>query len=485
MKKSFFALPALALLMSCSAMPTQKEENFKTAFRGFYLWRCGTEVSADYNGNHYHTDACHLGDARTAYIDADATTLTEEQLAANPGRKDGTGGWHDAGDYGKYTVNAGFTMGMLFYAWDHFQDRINNVDLELPTTAKGYPQYLQELKWENDFLMKMEYADGSGRVAHKLTRRSFAPFIMPQEDHEDRFFTVWSSAAVADYAATMAMASRYFRPYDAAYADQCLAAAKRSYAFLQANPADKMFEQGDFTTGGYQTSDPDDRLWAAAEMWETTGEAQYLADIESRISALMELAESGAEVEGEAGVSAMASLVESDWDWGNSANLGVFTYALSSREGKNPEIQAAVEDAIIACADNLVANAKNDPYGCALSRYYWGCNGTACRQAMNLHIADMFSHKEEYQETIAGIADYILGNNYYGRSFVTGLGVNPPMFPHDRRSAADGIADPWPGYIVGGGHTPTDWVDDQDDYSRNEIAINWQGALVYLLAAVL
>lgn len=41
------------------------------------------------------------------------------------------------------------------------------------------------------------------------------------------------------------------------------------------------------------------------------------------------------------------------------------------------------------------------------------------------------------------------------------------------------------GTEVDGGHTPTDWVDDQDDYSRNEIAINWQGALVYLLAAVL
>ena len=30
-----------------------------------------------------------------------------------------------------------------------------------------------------------------------------------------------------------------------------------------------------------------------------------------------------------------------------------------------------------------------------------------------------------------------------------------------------------------------DWVDDQEDYSRNEIAINWQAGLVYLLAATL
>ena len=81
--------------------------------------------------------------------------------------------------------------------------------------------------------------------------------------------------------------------------------------------------------------------------------------------------------------------------------------------------------------------------------------------------------------------DHLLGCNYYGRSYVTGLGINPPMNPHDRRSGSDGIDAPWPGYLVGGGHTATDWVDDEDDYSRNEIAINWQAALVYLLASSL
>jgi hypothetical protein len=30
--------------------------------------------------------------------------------------------------------------------------------------------------------------------------------------------------------------------------------------------------------------------------------------------------------------------------------------------------------------------------------------------------------------------------------------------------SADGIEDPWPGYIVGGGHTATNWQDIQDDY---------------------
>ena len=60
------------------------------------------------------------------------------------------------------------------------------------------------------------------------------------------------------------------------------------------------------------------------------------------------------------------------------------------------------------------------------------------------------------------------------------------MFPHDRRSGADDVDQPWPGYVVGGPHPrAVDWRDEQDDYRTNEIAINWNAALIYALAACL
>ena len=62
------------------------------------------------------------------------------------------------------------------------------------------------------------------------------------------------------------------------------------------------------------------------------------------------------------------------------------------------------------------------------------------------------------------------------------MGINPAMNPHDRRSGSDNEVQPWPGYLVGGGHKATEWHDKQEDYSTNEIAINWQAALVYSLA---
>ncbi|HSY39846.1 MAG TPA: glycoside hydrolase family 9 protein [Polyangia bacterium] len=36
------------------------------------------------------------------------------------------GGWHDAGDYGKYVNNGAFSAGMLLAAWEHFQPTLEN-----------------------------------------------------------------------------------------------------------------------------------------------------------------------------------------------------------------------------------------------------------------------------------------------------------------------------------------------------------------------
>jgi endoglucanase len=426
---------------------------FVTTMRGFYLWRCGTAVHGEHNGQIYSHAACHMEDAYEDYVGSPGT------------RRDGTGGWHDAGDYGKYVVNAGVTVGCLFLAWDHFQDKIKGVSLNLPDTAPGYPDFLKEIKWETDWLLKMPYPDGSGKVSHKLTRVDFEGFIMPEKDDGKRYFTDWSSAAVADFVAMMAMGARYFKPHDAEYAKRCLDAAEKSYAFLTANSQSKGFVQGSFRTGGYQTGDSDDRLWAAAEVWETTGKAECLKDFETRAAA------------------SSGGKIDENWDWGNVRNLGMFTYVLSKRDSRDPNLLEQVRRDVLATADTLVTKAKQDAYGRPLGgRYYWGCNGTVARQVLNLQVANRVSPNPEYVNAASDAVAHLFGRNYYGRSYVTGLGQKPPMNPHDRRSGADGIEAPWPGYLVGGGQSATNWNDTQADYRTNEIAINWQGALVYALA---
>jgi endoglucanase len=425
---------------------------FYTVMRGMYLWRCGTAVKGTHNGNTFSHEACHMEDA---WLDA----VTGEHV-----RKEGTKGWHDAGDYNKYTVNAGVTVGAMFRAWEDFGPAIQKIRLDIPESGGKLPDFLAELKWEIDWLLTMQAPDGS--VYHKVSTKKFGGFILPELEKEPRYFTPWGSPATADFTAMTAQAARHFRPYESEYADRCLEAAKKSYEFLKAHPENHNPDQTGFTTGGYGTRDADDRLWAAAELWQSTGDSDVLADLETRIKS----------VQGKFDV---------NWDWGEVKNLGLFTYLFSKRTGRDEALLAQVRDSLLATADEIVKTCNQHGYGRPLGTlYYWGCNGGVARQTLNLCAAYRLSPKPEYLETALDAVNYLFGRNCYGRSFVTGIGDLPPMHPHDRRSGADNVVDPWPGYLVGGPHPrATDWRDVQEDFRTNEIAINWNAALIYALAA--
>ncbi|HPD18433.1 MAG TPA: glycoside hydrolase family 9 protein, partial [Candidatus Goldiibacteriota bacterium] len=444
---------------------------FIVAMRAMYLWRCNTAVSLTYNGDTFSHAACHMNDAYLDYVGGGHTI------------RDGKGGWHDAGDYNKYIVNAGITVGMMFMAWEHFP-AIRDVSWGLPNTATGYPDYLKEMKWEIDWVLKMAYSDGSGKVSGKLSARTFCGFIMPEAETADRYFTDWGSAATADYVAMLAMAARIIRPYDQTYSDNCINAAWTAYNFLLANTANKNPDYSAFSTGGYGTTDSDDRLWAAAEMWATTGSTTAHQDFTTRANTYTDK-------------------TDIDFDWGNVKNLGMYTYLLCTRTGKVAAVYDDIKNDLLADANNLLTYRNNHGYGRMLgtngTSYYWGCNGAVARQSMLLQIANMVSPNVEYVNACIDILGYLFGRNMHRRSYVTGLGTNPPMNPHDRRSGADGITNPWPGYLIGGSNGTNSgdpvlsamqaglpaaqyWVDNQESYASNEIAINWQGALIYALA---
>lgn len=426
---------------------------FYLVVRGMYLWRCGTAVRAEYNGQVFEHGPCHLQDA---WLDL----IIREHV-----RKDGTKGWHDAGDYNKYVVNAGVTLGCMFRAWEDFA-AIRDFVLDIPESGGALPDFLAEIKWELDWLLTMQDKDGS--VFHKLSTKEFGPFILPEQETADRYFVPWSSAATADFVAIMAAASRYFRPYDPNYADKCLEAALKSYAFLKARPQNYDPQMRGVNTGAYTTKDSDDRLWAAAELWEATGDQEVLADLEARIRAI-------------------GAKVDVDFDWGTVSNLGLITYLNSQRPGKDNALCQQVSSNLIATADQIVQTARSHGYARPLgSRYYWGCNGGVARQTVVLMAAYRLDPRPQYRQTCLDAINHLFGRNCHGRSYVTGLGHMPPMNPHDRRSGGDKVRDPWPGYLVGGPWpNASDWNDVQEDYRTNEIAINWNAALIYALAAFL
>ena len=163
---------------------------FASAMRAFYFWRCGTAVNLTIDGKTYFHAACHTNDAWLDFATGQHT------------RTASGGGWHDAGDYNKYVVNAGVSVGTLLRAWEDFGDKLGKIPLNLPPAGAPLPEFLAEIKWELDWLLTMQAADGS--VYHKVSTESFGPFIKPEQETEARYFAPWSSESTANFVAMTA-----------------------------------------------------------------------------------------------------------------------------------------------------------------------------------------------------------------------------------------------------------------------------------------
>lgn len=463
----YIEVPDLGRSATFTVGPNVYSDLLTRSMIGMYGQRCGTAVHITLDGETWGHAACHQQDGLLRY------------LSGQDGRQPSNGGWHDAGDYGKYTTNGAFSAGMMLAAWEQFQPVVSTLSLPIPEHGGALPDFLAEVKWELDWLLTTPSPDGSGGIPHKMTALMFEGFIMPELDTSLRFFTPVGTAATGDFVAVMAQAARIYQPYDADFAAKCLAAARLSYGFLQANvcpkapgsaetmPCPVVPSTTQFSTGGYgDNNDNDERTWAAAEMWETTGEDAFLTDFESRASKLQ-------------------NPVSTNFDWGNVGNLGMFTYLLSKRDGRNPDVVTSLQSSLTSTADTLAKLATVNTYGRALG-YYWGANGAVARTAMNLAVANALTPDPRYVNAIVSGLDHLLGRNHYDQSQITMIGSNPPVHPHHRPSAADTVADPWPGLLVGGQDTPSkyDWSDTQSAPNLNEIAVNWNGALVYSAAAL-
>ncbi len=235
------------------------------------------------------------------------------------------------------------------------------------------------------------------------------------------------------------------------------------------------------STGEY--GDPhvhDEVLWASAELWRTTGEPGFEQAFRAGLPKPLEQLRIDAP------------------SWGSVGSLACWTYLLAEAPGDR-RTREVLREQTGAAARSLVERSRANGYGNTLAPadYVWGSNGFAGNQSLLLAVAHHLEPSSEAVEAAMGNLHYLLGRNCFGVSWVTQLGTRPLMYPHHRPSAADGIVDPWPGLLSGGpnlrgGDRIADalpkappmrmWVDHQEAYSMNEIAINWNAPLVFLLA---
>ncbi len=432
---------------------------FYTTMRSYFLQRCGFELNDEITGL-MHKE-CHNEDA----------VLIEDFRRSNGEQKvkiDTTGGWHDAGDYGKYIPSAGLSVTPLLMLYEIKKDEIKGFSLDLPESNNFTPDFLDEIKYELDWMLKMQTK--SGGVYHKVNSQSFPPSIMPDKDKAKRFIYEIGTADTAIFAGTMAYAARVWEDEDSDYSEKLKNAALLSGNFLLDNLHKKVYWPTNDDTGAYKTGSVGDELfWAFAELYRLTAEKKYL-DAALKLKGI--------------------NLTYPAIGWDNTYTLGL--YALLKAKGAPVDFVKSVKELIKTESDKLVRKIENNGYHSALgvNEYYWGSNKVACVKGMQLIMAYNLFKDESYKIAARYQLDYVLGVNCLSKSFVMKIGIDTVNYPHHR--IVEFIEKDIPGIMVGGPNNnaedgvykkdlgPRGYIDSHQSFASNENAIDYNAPLVFL-----
>ena len=455
------------------------------ALKGYFYQRSAMALAPEYAGK-WARPAGHPD-----------TAVLVHPSAAGPGRPAGstisaTGGWYDAGDYNKYVVNSGITMGTLLDAYEDFPEYFDGLKSNVPPVGVAghagmrVPDILNEALYNLRWMLQMQ-DPADGGVYNKCTNAAFDGMVMPGVTKAPRYVVQKGTAATLDFAAVTAQAARLFSRWPdrlPGLSDSCRRASVRAWQWATEHP-DSIYDQNAMnrkftpavTTGGYgDYFFGDERYWAAAELLITTGDAQYLPAVNQAIGAPIVLP-----------------------SWAYVKTMG--DYSLLRHRANVPASLGPALDSLrgrlLQMADSYIdregGTAFHTVMGEKRSDFVWGSSSVAANEGMLLINAWLLEHKQAYLDGALSNLDYLLGRNATGYCFVTGLGSHSPMHPHHRPSIADGIEQPVPGLLAGGPNggrqdgqhyvylePETSYLDNDQAYASNEIAINWNAPLVYL-----
>jgi endoglucanase len=461
------------------------------ALQFFYLQRSGIAIDGALVGAQYARPAGHVG---VAPNQGDTSVPCQPGGCGYP--LDVRGGWYDAGDQGKYVVNGGIATYQLLSTFERTKYAITAVPgalgdstLRVPERGNGVPDVLDEARWELEFLMRMQVPAGqplAGMAHHKVHDQNWTGLPMqPQNDDQLRELHPPSTAATLNLAATAAQCARLFAPYDAAFAGRCLTAARTAYAAAKAHPA--VYASGADGNGGGAYSDDDvtdEFYWAAAELFITTGEAQFRTDLTSSPHHTGNV------------------FTSTGFGWPATAAIGRMDLATVPNllpAADRARIRQSVVDAATMYLQTLYGQAYGLPMPGNAGHYFWGSSSNIINNVIVLATAfDLTGNQALRAGALQGM-DYIFGRNALNHSYVTGWGEKSPQNQHTRTFAHQldaSLPNPPAGSIAGGANAGLDdpfaanllrgckpqfcYVDDINSYATNEIAINWNSALAWI-----
>lgn len=436
-----------------------------TASKSFYLQRASIDIKEQYAGQWKR--ALGHPDDNVGYHPS--TGLTGSTASPK--------GWYDAGDFGKYVVNGAVSASQLLSVYELYPSQLGDGSLNIPESGNGVNDLLDEVKYQLDWLLSMQ--DGDGGLFHKLTSKTFEGMIAPNKAKKQRLMMAKSTAATLDFAALTAQAARVYLHFYPEFSRQLLIASERAWQWSLRNNHLPFKNPDDVITGQYDDNDFNDEFfWASAELYTTTGETIYLdAALEKMPKLQMNIGESWRTYLG---------------------NMGM--YSMLHHAKKLPEeVTDHISRQLIDLADHTVEKMNLNAYSTAIDVFEWGSNSDILNALSSVAHAYYLTADRKYLDAVVTGIDYIFGRNATGYSFVTGYGDKQPMHIHHRQSSADGIAEPVPGFVVGGPNAQQQdkgdvnyqssqpaksYQDVEASYASNEVAINWNSPLVFLLVFI-
>ncbi|MDR3218354.1 MAG: glycoside hydrolase family 9 protein [Dysgonamonadaceae bacterium] len=456
------------------------QEVAKGVLKGYYYQRASMPLAAQYAGK-WARPAGHADDVVYIHASAASKKRPEGTVISAPG------GWYDAGDYNKYIVNSGITMGTLLSAYEDFPQYFEGLNVNIPETGNGAPDILNEAVYNLRWMLSMQDPHDGG-VYNKLTNANFdAMDTQAHQNKEARYVVQKGTAATLDFAAVTAQSARILRNFPAVFpnlADSCLAASRKAWNWAIKHP-DMPYDQNqmnqiykpEIATGGYGDRNfKDEWFWAAAELYLTTKDNKYQKFIDANSIEKPQIP-----------------------GWNNVYLLGVYSLLRYKDKIYEDRFATLINELAEEFVNAIPTNAFGVVMGKSRADFFWGSNSLAANQGILLINAYRLTGNVIYLKAAISNADYLLGRNATGYCFLTGFGYRSVRHPHHRPSVSDNVVEPIPGLLAGGPNPgapysdgqyyeftepETTYADVQGSYASNEIAINWNAPAVYLFGAI-
>lgn len=418
----------------------------KASLRMFYYNRCGMTKAFPYADTGFVDGVCHKGTQQ----DLDCRLYNNTNISTS---KDLSGGWHDAGDYNKYVNFAYPALIDLLIAYEKYPT-VWTDNYNIPESGNGIPDILDEVKYELDWLIKMQGTDSS--LISVIGGGSASP---NSADAAFRRYGPPTTAASLTGANVFALGAIQFAAIgQATYAANLQARAIKAYAWASDHPNIVFYNAGIIAAGeqepgSYETTMH--KLTASVYLYALTGNTSYRTYFDANYT------------------NAQLLMWSYAYPFQGPEQDGLLYYT------KIPGATSGVRTAILNAysnsmqtnnADNLPAYTnKTDAYRAwvANNNYTWNSNQTKSRQAnMFLAMNDYTlnaPNATNYHNAASGFVHYMHGVNPITKVYLSNMkkygaenSVN--QFYHSWFYNGSALWDevgvstygPAPGYIPGG-----------------------------------